>query len=107
MLGLHRTVWNHVKLCDGNTQNHVLSSDGDDVVIKDGSFSWTNDGPPCLQWINMKVKSGSLVAVVGHVGSGKSSLLSTMLGEMEKRSGFVSIKVTTNHINHCIIDIEL
>lgn len=68
------------------------------MVIEGGSFSWTNDGLPCLQRINMKVKTGFLVAVVGHVGSGKSSLLSAMLGEMERRSGFISIKVTTNNM---------
>uniref|UniRef100_A0A9J7YN69 ABC-type glutathione-S-conjugate transporter n=1 Tax=Cyprinus carpio carpio TaxID=630221 RepID=A0A9J7YN69_CYPCA len=40
--------------------------------------------------INVEVQRGSLVAVVGHVGSGKSSLLSAMLGEMEKKSGHVT-----------------
>lgn len=43
--------------------------------------------------INVRVPRGSLVAVVGHVGSGKSSLLSAMLGETEKRSGQVTVKV--------------
>uniref|UniRef100_A0A8D0CYJ5 ABC-type glutathione-S-conjugate transporter n=1 Tax=Sander lucioperca TaxID=283035 RepID=A0A8D0CYJ5_SANLU len=62
------------------------------VMIEGGTFSWTNEGLPCLQRISMKVKTGSLVAVVGHVGSGKSSLLAAMLGEMERRSGSVSIK---------------
>uniref|UniRef100_A0A9J8ATG6 ABC-type glutathione-S-conjugate transporter n=1 Tax=Cyprinus carpio carpio TaxID=630221 RepID=A0A9J8ATG6_CYPCA len=42
--------------------------------------------------ISVRVPCGSLVAVVGHVGSGKSSLLSAMLGETEKRSGAVSVK---------------
>uniref|UniRef100_A0A8P4G3W9 ABC-type glutathione-S-conjugate transporter n=1 Tax=Dicentrarchus labrax TaxID=13489 RepID=A0A8P4G3W9_DICLA len=70
----------------------------DCVVIEGGSFSWTSDGLPCLQGINMKVKTGLLVAVVGNVGSGKSSLLSAMLGEMERRSGFVSIKGSVAYI---------
>lgn len=73
-------------------------SDGDSVVIEDGSFSWTSNGPPYLRSINMKVKTGSLVAVVGPVGSGKSSLLSAMLGEMERRRGFISIKVITDRM---------
>uniref|UniRef100_A0A8C1PG59 ABC-type glutathione-S-conjugate transporter n=1 Tax=Cyprinus carpio TaxID=7962 RepID=A0A8C1PG59_CYPCA len=42
--------------------------------------------------VYVRVPCGSLVAVVGHVGSGKSSLLSAMLGETEKRSGAVSVK---------------
>uniref|UniRef100_A0A672NTL5 ABC-type glutathione-S-conjugate transporter n=1 Tax=Sinocyclocheilus grahami TaxID=75366 RepID=A0A672NTL5_SINGR len=42
--------------------------------------------------ISVRVPCGSLVAVVGHVGSGKSSLLSAILGETEKRSGAVSVK---------------
>lgn len=46
--------------------------------------------------ISVRVPRGALVAVVGHVGSGKSSLLSAMLGETERRSGSVSIKVTIN-----------
>ena len=44
--------------------------------------------------INLNIKPGQLVAVVGHVGAGKSSLISALLGEMEKMTGQVSVKVT-------------
>jgi len=44
--------------------------------------------------INLNIKPGQLVAVVGHVGAGKSSLISALLGEMEKITGHVSVKVT-------------
>ncbi|XP_034535298.1 multidrug resistance-associated protein 1-like, partial [Notolabrus celidotus] len=81
-----------------NVERLPQSTDVDTVVVEDGFFSWTNDGPPCLQRINVNVMTGSLVAVVGHVGSGKSSLLSAMLGEMEKRSGFVSIKGSVAYV---------
>ena len=47
----------------------------------------------CVYRINVRVPRGALVAVVGHVGCGKSSLLSAMLGDTEKRSGSVSVKV--------------
>lgn len=43
--------------------------------------------------IDLSVKEGALVAVVGTVGSGKSSLLAAMLGEMEKINGSVNVKV--------------
>uniref|UniRef100_A0A8C4HZS1 ABC-type glutathione-S-conjugate transporter n=1 Tax=Dicentrarchus labrax TaxID=13489 RepID=A0A8C4HZS1_DICLA len=48
--------------------------------------------------INIHVPRGSLVAVVGHVGSGKSSLLSAMLGETEKRTGRVSVKGSVAYV---------
>ena len=47
-----------------------------------------------LHSINLSIKAGQLVAVVGHVGAGKSSLISALLGEMEKMTGHVSVKVT-------------
>ena len=37
--------------------------------------------------LNWKVEHGQLVAVVGIVGSGKSSLLSALLGDMQRVEG--------------------
>ncbi|XP_026871527.2 multidrug resistance-associated protein 1-like [Electrophorus electricus] len=74
------------------------SPDGTSVVIKNGTFSWSRDGPPCLKRVNVEVPHGSVVAVVGHVGSGKSSLLSAMLGETEKRSGHVTVKGSVAYV---------
>ena len=42
----------------------------------------------------MTLDEGQLVAVVGRVGEGKSSLISAILGEMEKISGRVNVKVS-------------
>lgn len=46
---------------------------------------------PTLEDINLQAKKGQLVAVVGEVGSGKSSLISALLGDMFKLSGVVSV----------------
>uniref|UniRef100_A0A3Q2PMB4 ABC-type glutathione-S-conjugate transporter n=1 Tax=Fundulus heteroclitus TaxID=8078 RepID=A0A3Q2PMB4_FUNHE len=81
-----------------NVSKAPLSPEGEDVIIENGTFSWTPEGPPCLKRINIHVPRGSLVAVVGHVGSGKSSLLSAMLGETEKRSGQVTVKGTVAYV---------
>jgi len=43
--------------------------------------------------INLTIKDGSFVGIVGKVGSGKSTLLAAILGETEKISGNVAIKV--------------
>ncbi|KAJ3120129.1 Multidrug resistance-associated protein 1 [Physocladia obscura] len=44
-----------------------------------------------LEEMNLSIKSGSLVAVVGLTGSGKSSLLSSMAGVMRKTGGKATI----------------
>lgn len=43
--------------------------------------------------INMSVKRGHLVAVVGTVGCGKSSLVQAILGEMHKCKGSIKLGV--------------
>ncbi|CAG7726379.1 unnamed protein product, partial [Allacma fusca] len=61
------------------------------VSVADGKFTWDETmSTPTLQNINLNVKKGTLIAVVGNVGSGKSSLLSAILGDMEIQSGRVN-----------------
>lgn len=43
--------------------------------------------------LNLDIKPGRLVAVVGAVGSGKSSFISALLGEMNRKKGFINIQV--------------
>ncbi|CAI5456759.1 unnamed protein product [Caenorhabditis angaria] len=62
------------------------------VKVKNGVFSWgSKDEDKTLHDINLDIKRGQLVAIVGRVGSGKSSLLHALLGEMHKASGSVDI----------------
>ncbi|XP_044001771.1 multidrug resistance-associated protein 1 isoform X9 [Aphidius gifuensis] len=71
------------------------------LIIENGTFLWesqTNDdnddnntlSTPTLRNINLSIKNGQLVAIVGTVGSGKSSLISAFLGEMDKLNGRVN-----------------
>ncbi|KAB2627658.1 ABC transporter C family member 12-like [Pyrus ussuriensis x Pyrus communis] len=57
------------------------------ISIKDGYFSWDSKAEnPTLSNINLDVPVGSLVAVVGGTGEGKTSLVSAMLGELPPRT---------------------
>ncbi|KAM9848054.1 ATP-binding cassette sub-family C member 2 [Aulostomus maculatus] len=62
------------------------------VSICDGSFTWEREGEPMLKNVSLDIKPGRLVAVVGAVGSGKSSLMSAILGEMYSMKGFINIQ---------------
>ncbi|KAM3606183.1 uncharacterized protein V6R79_012047 [Siganus canaliculatus] len=62
------------------------------ISICNGSFSWERDGEPLLKDMSLDIKPGQLVAVVGAVGSGKSSLMSALLGEMYRAKGFINIQ---------------
>ncbi|XP_076942759.1 ABC transporter C family member 5-like [Bidens hawaiensis] len=62
------------------------------IELKDGEFQWDPCAPrPTLSNIQLKVERGMRVAVCGSVGSGKSSFLSCILGEIPKVSGEVRI----------------
>jgi len=70
------------------------------INISDGFFSWeASPEVPTLKDLNIKVRPGMRVAVCGTVGSGKSSLLSCILGEIPKLSGEVQICGTTAYVS--------
>ncbi|KAK1381982.1 ABC-type xenobiotic transporter [Heracleum sosnowskyi] len=53
------------------------------VSIKNGLFSWESKSEEVtLSDINLDIPQGSLVAIVGSTGEGKTSLVSAMLGEL-------------------------
>uniref|UniRef100_A0A671VQ24 ATP-binding cassette, sub-family C (CFTR/MRP), member 3 n=1 Tax=Sparus aurata TaxID=8175 RepID=A0A671VQ24_SPAAU len=68
------------------------------VAVINGKFTWAKEDPAVLHNINVMVPQGSLLAVVGHVGCGKSSLISALLGEMEKLEGDVSVRGSVAYV---------
>lgn len=59
----------------------ILASTQERVVeMEEASLTWDIHEPPFLKNINIRVAEKNLVAIVGRVGSGKSSLLQSLLG---------------------------
>ncbi|POI35375.1 hypothetical protein CIB84_000872, partial [Bambusicola thoracicus] len=77
-----------------NTSDCVQAS----IIIRNGTFCWSKDTSPCLRRIDLTVPQGSLLAVVGQVGAGKSSLLSALLNDLEKMDGCVTMKGTAAYV---------
>jgi ABC-type multidrug transport system fused ATPase/permease subunit len=71
-----------------------VPSDNSDirVQVQDGNFSWNaNRADLSLRNVNLSISRGEKVAVCGPVGSGKSSLLYALLGEIPRISGSVEV----------------
>ncbi|KAJ9672326.1 hypothetical protein PVL29_025801 [Vitis rotundifolia] len=69
------------------------------IEIVNGNFSWDLSSPhPTLKDINLQVHHDMRVAVCGAVGSGKSSLLSCILGEVPKMSGTLKLSGTKAYV---------
>uniref|UniRef100_A0A4X2LR57 ATP binding cassette subfamily C member 6 n=1 Tax=Vombatus ursinus TaxID=29139 RepID=A0A4X2LR57_VOMUR len=69
------------------------------IEFTDASFTWEKSQPPTLNDLNIKIPEGALVAIIGQVGSGKSSVLSAILGEMEKLKGTVQRKGSVAYVS--------
>ncbi|CAK9828719.1 Probable multidrug resistance-associated protein lethal(2)03659 [Anthophora retusa] len=86
---------NNEKKTNDTTQEKVeVNNDGKEHIINltNASAKWlVYEQEDTLKNINIKVKSGELVAVVGQVGSGKSSLLNVILKELPLKSGGIEI----------------
>ncbi len=61
-----------------------------DVEFKDVTFFY-NDNEVILDHFNLKVKAGSSVALVGHTGSGKTTLVNLLARFYEPKSGSILI----------------
>ena len=69
------------------------------VAISRGTFSWAEDSEPVLRDVELRVPAGALVMVVGPVGAGKTSLLNTLLGELNVK---VSLSFEIELLQHAL-----
>jgi len=79
---------------------HAMTAYSQNVIdVKDADFTWDRAEPkPSLSGINLVVPRGQLIAVIGKVGSGKSSLLNCLLGEMKRLKGQSGILGTIAYV---------
>ena len=80
------------------------------ISINRGVFCWDrSDSQPCLRDIQLSILPGEFVGIVGSVGSGKSSLVHAILGQLERVSGsqFVRGKVAYVSQDHVSVFIVL
>uniref|UniRef100_A0A673LQK4 Multidrug resistance-associated protein 4 n=1 Tax=Sinocyclocheilus rhinocerous TaxID=307959 RepID=A0A673LQK4_9TELE len=86
---LDELVKSHVPLTQEDKKE--ASVEIQDLICYWDKVSSTLDAPT-LQNVSFNVKPGQLLAVIGPVGAGKSSLLSTVLGELPAEKGVIKVK---------------
>ena len=69
----------------------AVSDFSPEINIDNLTFTYQGNSEPSLQGINLEIKPGSFVAIVGPSGSGKSTLVDCMLGLQNYDSGTVLI----------------
>ena len=79
--------------CQNAVSNNAKESVGVSVILEGASANWVPQQlPPTLCNVSMEVRSGELCALVGPVGSGKSSILQLILKELRLGSGRLKIQ---------------
>ncbi|KAG5877618.1 hypothetical protein JTB14_015566 [Gonioctena quinquepunctata] len=75
-----------------STMDQHLDNEDDVVSLNKLTASWNNSTDTnILNNIDMKINRGQLIGIIGSVGSGKSSLLQTLLGELTVVHGGMKI----------------
>jgi ATP-binding cassette, subfamily C (CFTR/MRP), member 4 len=70
----------------------IIEPETNIIEMMNVNATWTNDyNSKTLSDLSIKIKSGKLYAIIGTVGSGKSSILQLLLGELPIYSGDVLI----------------
>ena len=59
------------------------------ILIENLSFHYT--GTPVLEQVNLEVKDGDYVILTGENGSGKSTFLKLLLGELKAQEGSITV----------------
>ncbi|XP_077862231.1 ATP-binding cassette sub-family C member 9-like [Saccoglossus kowalevskii] len=103
------TMLNDDKSSYGSFESESLADCTHETILPDNvaiqvtgaSFSWEGEsGTPTLHNITTEIPKGGLTMIVGLVGSGKSSLISAILGEMTILCGKVEFSRKTNSVSY-------
>ena len=82
-----------------NRKSPALNRGDEALRVRDATFTWDrNESRRCLEDINFVARKGELSCIVGRVGSGKSSLLEAILGDIWKIHGEVVVHGTTAYV---------
>jgi len=74
-----------------NIETKINIEQVDEIVFRNVQFSYDEDSEPVLRDINLTVKRGERIAIVGENGAGKTTLIKLLCGLYSQMSGDILI----------------
>ena len=97
--------WIQMPNLDGKSYYDKINNDDQTaVVMSEAQFCWENSVFQ-LGDVDLHIKKGQFIGVIGQVGSGKTAFLQAIIGDMTKLNGKIAVSSTEGSIP--VIYIEL
>jgi len=87
---LNRILETAPEICDNGQTNHAITAIRGEIEFQNVSFAY-KDGVNVLRQINLKIPAGMALAIVGHTGSGKSTLVNLIPRLLDTAEGRILI----------------
>ena len=78
------------KISNAENSKDLIISNGE-IIFKDINFRYNNEDNIVLKNINLKIEGGEMTSLVGHSGSGKSSIINLIPRFYDRLSGDIKI----------------
>ena len=78
------------KISNAENSKDLIISNGE-IIFKDINFRYNNEDNIVLKNINLKIEGGEMTSLVGHSGSGKSSIINLIPRFYDRLSGNIKI----------------
>ena len=82
------------------SKNSIKIKEFKDISFENITYKYNKTNKPTLNNLNLKIKKGERVAIVGQSGAGKTTLLNIILGLLEPNTG--KIKINGTEINNML-----